>query len=167
SPMLRLSLYAVNSSGNIPNTNSPTRTYFFYPSTGSSGSNITSFNSNNEALQPASCGNTGLNAVNPKFNPGNDSVTDGSYTCSVIISGLSGAIGSGGYYYARLTPEYDSANIRVIANDKNGNLLKFTGVQGVIDSTAKANTAIKRLQARVDLCGVNALVNPCQGPNDN
>src|SRR5581483_1551885 len=50
SPMLRLSLYAVNSSGNIPNTNSPTRTYFFYPSTGSSGSNITSFNSNNEAL---------------------------------------------------------------------------------------------------------------------
>jgi len=149
SPMLRVTLYPIAADGTIVNSQ---RTYFFYPGGGSGGNNVTAVGAPGEPLQRVQCGNAALNGGSA-FNLGNDTLA--GYTCSVIVTGLSGAIGSGGYYYARLTPLYDSANVRIIANDSSGDVLKFQGVQGVIDSTAQASSSVKRLQARVDLSSLS------------
>ena len=149
-PVLRVTLYPLaNSTTPIDNAavQAASRTYFFYPNTGNtSHPNNTAITPVNyatatEPLQGVQCGNEGKNG----FDTGNDNPAD--YTCSVIISGLP----ADGLFYARMTPLYDSTNLRIQGNDNSGKLVKFVGVQAIVDSTAKANTSSKRLRARVDL----------------
>lgn len=63
------------------------------------------------------------------------------------------AIGTSSSYYVRIRPIYRSADIYVQGIDSSGNIKALSGAQAVIDSTGKANDVLKRLVARVPLCG--------------
>jgi hypothetical protein len=150
-PLMRLTLYPIASSSTAIDNSSiqnASRTFFFYPNPGNSGQNISSFDYNSTApsLRGIQCGNTGTNG----FNMGSDSPSD--YACNAIITGMP----STGFYYARITPFYDSTNFRIEGNNASGNLIKFEGIQAIIDSTAQANTSSKRLQARIDLSSLTS-----------
>jgi hypothetical protein len=160
-PVLRVTLYPLASSATVIDNaalQSASRTYFFYPNTGVAGQPITPVTYNGASTpQGVGCGNT----TDAGFNTGSDN--PGDYTCSVIITNLPAA----GLFYARVTPLYDSSNLRVQGNDSTGNLVLFQGVQAVVDSTAKASTSSKRLQARVDLGGANGSISDNISPGDN
>jgi hypothetical protein len=64
------------------------------------------------------------------------------------------------YMYARITPLYGDADVKFQGNDASANSLQFSGVQYLVDITAKANNAVKRLQARVDPSGEQTSINP-------
>ncbi len=142
-PMLRLTLYPVPSSGSLAGTQSGSRTYFLYPNSGSAGTI--------GSISYSATADGSLVKVNclAKTLPSSFSGTD-VYTCNAIISGLSSVIGAGGYFYVRLTPIYVDTDLKIKAVDSTGATVHFINVQAIVDVTAKANSAAKRLQARVD-----------------
>lgn len=155
-PMLRLTLYPVVD-GNNGYVTSNTKTFFLYPRDISNG-NVTTFSYGNEAdgkTENVDC--TGVTTI-----PSSTFTGSPDFKCNVVITGMGNAP-SPDYFYARFTPLYGSADIKIQANDGNGNALKFAGEQYLVDVTAKANNAVKRLQARVD--GGDILNNI--GPFDN
>jgi hypothetical protein len=174
-PVLRLTLYPLASSATaIDNValQAASRTYFLYPNSG--GTNISGISWNTiSPLHGVNCsspGKPGANTVQDvvsgatsTFNTGSDNPSD--YTCSAVITSLPN-IGASSLFYARVTPIYDSTNLRVQGND-GSNLVQFQGVQAIVDSTAKASTSSKRLQARVDLGGANGTISDNVAPGDD
>jgi len=148
-PLLRVSLFPVDATGAILNPKS----FFLYPN----GSNSPVVASN---FQTTASG-TKLNgncSTNPSKDPGGFNGT-ADFDCNVVITGL--VPPASGYYYARLTPVYDQADVKIQGNS-NGSVVKFLGVQSVVDVTAKANDAVKRLQGRVQTSDQNNI-----NPDDN
>ncbi len=120
-----------------------TFTAFLYPS---SGAGTTSYTS--------SASNTNAPVVNSNCTAGANT------TCSATINmGVFGStIGLTGPYLLHILDYYDSSNIIVSGTAIAGlGALKFIGGQAQIDVTGKAQTVLKRLQARVPLNGVNDL----------
>lgn len=148
-PMLRVSLYPIpadSKDASFANANS--RTYYLYPTRATGFSvNTMSYSKTAGTLQPVECG---LKNNNGQFN-GN-----GAFDCNLIIKDL--PIAPAGYlYFIRLTPLYGTADVQVRANDATpaSGEVSFVSTQAIIDVTAQSSTAVKRLQARVDISGLN------------
>ena len=140
-PVLRVSLYPIGAGGSLDSARSNSKTYFFYPNPKTNDTvNTVAYGS--EGLQKIECGKNNPNTGNFKGSA--------DYNCNVIINNLAAA----DYYYVRLTPIYNQTNVKIKANDSGNNVLKFTGVQSVIDATAKSGNAVKRLEARIDSSGI-------------
>jgi hypothetical protein len=134
-PLLRMTLYPVDGNGNIAQANS--RTFFFYPT--NSGGNTVNYSTQ---------GDGSLIPVNCNSQPTTTNESTGNYQCSVLISNFTAASGLS-YFYARMTSIYDQADVQIKADDSSNNILQFKDDQSLIDATAQAGTASKRLQSRV------------------
>jgi hypothetical protein len=163
-PMLRLSLYPV-SDGNMAFIASNAKTYYLYPNA-LAGSNIQALIPGSGVTQTAvpytqtdgstirvDCNKADTTAtVNPAVFKGS-----GEFKCNLIVDSF--PVGTT-YMYARITPLYGDADVKFQGNDASANSLQFSGVQYLVDITAKANNAVKRLQARVDPSGEQTSINP-------
>ncbi|KKU19854.1 MAG: hypothetical protein UX30_C0007G0127, partial [Candidatus Saccharibacteria bacterium GW2011_GWA2_46_10] len=137
SPVLRLTLYPIPANADISGVQAASKTFYLYPQTGG-GSNSVSYNSAS-GLQSVNCASKNLGAFSGSAD----------YDCNVVINNLpSGATAA--YFYARFSPYYDKAVVKIKANDSASQPIKFVNVQSVIDVTAKSGNATKRLQARMD-----------------
>lgn len=154
-PMLRVTLYPINPAASI---GTPT-TFFLYPSSGS-GSSVTTvpYGAPDGSFVSVDCTATDTGG---QFNGSTQSL--GANTCNAIFS-LSPPLFLSGtppdYYYIRLTPLYAMADVEIQGNDVKQNTINFPGTQYLVDVTAKANNAVKRLQARVDAGSVGNNISP-------
>ena len=137
SPVLRVTLYPIPANADISGVQAASKTFYLYPQTGG-GSNSVSYNSAS-GLQSVNCVSKNLGGFSGSAD----------YDCNVVINELpSGATAA--YFYARFSPYYDKAVVKIKGNDGAAQPVKFVNVQSVIDVTAKSGNATKRLQARMD-----------------
>lgn len=139
-PVLRVGLYPVPPSGKITGIESKSKTFFLVP--GQGGSNVTTipYSTADGSVEQVACNakNTGINGFTA------------DYACNAIVDGLYANIAPNSYYYLTVTPIYNQADVKIKATNSQKQQVQFINVQTVIDSTAKANNATKRLQERVD-----------------
>lgn len=151
-PMLKVSLYPVPADTKdavFANTNS--RTYYLYPTRPAADLSVNTLSYATAAgtLKPVECG---LKNNNGQFN-GN-----GSFDCNLIITNLPTGNPAGYMYYIRLTSLYGAADVEIRANDTSAasGEVSFVSTQAIIDVTAQSASAVKRLQARVDITGLTS-----------
>lgn len=139
-PVLRIGLYPVPPDGKIAGIQANSRTFFLVPGNSAGAVTTIPYSTTDGSVIQVACNarNTGIS----------DFTAD--YTCNAIVSGLYAGIAPNSYYYMTLTPIYNQADIKVKALNSLGQAVNFVDVQTVIDATAKANNAKKRLQERVD-----------------
>jgi len=143
-PVLRISLFPVNSSGLPVPTPASVRTYYLYPNSGSSTVGAANYSTDpTGSIRPGNCD---VDPATPTTMAGGFPVGSADYDCNTVITNIPAL--PGGYYYAKLTPLYNQTDVKIQANNGAAQI-KFQGVQSVVDVTAKANSAVKRLQARV------------------
>jgi len=160
-PMLRITIYSVPAdTKDLSLATNGARTYYLYP-TSASGANVTVLSSTDaNGLQKVACLTTNSSG---NFTP-SDAAT--GFDCSAIISGLPASDINGYITYIRLTPLYSAADVRIQGNDAANQAVNFIGTQAIVDVTAQSSSAVKRLQARVDISALNG---PPQtiNPGDN
>jgi hypothetical protein len=141
-PVVRLGLYPVPPDGKISGIQAASKTFFLVPGTGSGAAQVTAipYSTPDGSVVQANCNakNTGINGLTA------------DYVCNIIINGLYANILPDSYYYLTITPLYNQADVKIKANNVQNQAVEFISVQTVIDATAKANNAAKRLQERVD-----------------
>ena len=142
-PILRVSLYPIPQSKLVAGV--AAKTFFLFPRSASATfTHISSYGGGAVAdgsIVPVNCGNKSP----APFNGSAD------YDCNTTFDNLSSALApSPTYFYVRLTPLYNNADLKIKANDSTKNALSFNHDQAVIDVTAKAGAAVKRVQERVD-----------------
>lgn len=154
-PLLRISLFPVSPGGGI----NPGKTFFLYPNDSNSAVEAIGFSS-----LPTGTKANGNCSTNSSKNPGSfNGAAD--YDCNTVINVPD--LGNGSYYYARLTPIYSAADVKIQGNAAGNAPVKFINVQSVIDVTAKANTVVKRLQGRAQTGDVNNIdANGANMPED-
>lgn len=140
-PLLRLTLYPVPMDERLDDMQSTSRTIFLYPR--SSGDNSVDYS----ALTDGDIQNVRCNLPVAGFDD-----SQAPLDCNLAITGLA-AVANVNYYYLRIMPIYNSVNLEIRAKDIDDRVVKFRGVQAVLDVTAKVGPASKRLQARVDIGG--------------
>lgn len=165
-PILRVTIYPVPVSGSTANLQANARTFFLYPQAPSPPNNVPVQNyvniSDGQKL-PVNCGDTNTNGA---FSGTAD------YRCNLIINNLLNSVSSPGgdpinYVYLRLTPIYGQLDVKIQANDKWGQSLKFINVQAVVDVTAKVANVSKRLQARVNISSTSTTTSNNISPASN
>jgi hypothetical protein len=140
-PMLRLTLYPIAAGSNIASIQSASKTVFLYPLSGAA--NVPNYSY--ASLQDGSILNVGCTKTE----------TAGTFTgsadlaCNLIIDQLGATTAS--YFYARFTPIYNFADVKVKVNDSAGGTIYFSNVQAIVDATAQSGTVSKRLQARLNI----------------
>ncbi len=149
-PLFRLTLYPIKDQTSLDYTEQGSKTFYLLPY-GDSNNSKTQVDS-----LPYDASSNGLQPVNCKAkDAGSDfKYSAQDYDCNVIISALDTT--GANYFYARLTPFYAKTDIRAQAASTALPVapVKFKDVQAVVDATARTGTAVKRLQAHVDI-GVN------------
>jgi len=146
-PVLRISLYPILTGGAMDdNVQSNSRTWYLTPAnSGGAASKTYDYLSTADGSRlKVQCDTSAV----PGFNGTAD------YQCNAVISGLE-KVTNIDYYYVRLTPIYNNVDIKIKANDIDNRVVKFKNVQAVLDVTAKAGPAAKRLQSRVDIAGID------------
>lgn len=152
-PMLRLTLYPVGSTGNpndLGETQAESRTYFFYPTKPKPGDKVREIDyqaGSTRVPQPIECGVKDVG----------DFVGTPEYDCNVLISNL--GFPAADHFYARLTPIYDQIILKIKGNSA-GDPVEFSEVQAIADVTARSGTAVKRLQARIDIDTRDSNISP-------
>ncbi len=150
-PLLRLSLYPIGAGDNLAPARANARTYYVEPINKGPSPNdkLATIDyadpSKNGSVISAPCGLSSINT---------SGFTDADYGCNLVINNLASA--SASYFYARLTPLYKQANLRLEATDGSAptpKRLQFTNSQSIVDVTASAGNTVKRLQARVSSSG--------------
>ncbi len=165
-PAMRVSLYPIRTSNDLSQVANAAATYFLYPNLNGGTTVTTAAYNAGSNLVSVGCKNP------PTLTTGTFSGT-ADYDCNVIITGLDGIDPSGGgggtikRYVIRLTPLYVKADIKLKANNTSNQAIQFAGGQYVIDVTAKAGNAVKRLQARVNAPGPSVGQDSTFGPNDD
>jgi len=154
-PILRVTLYPVTTDGSIGSTQASSKTFCFYPVSAGGQRQVEFDTLADGSLQAVTCSNS---AAIGSFNGTPIDV------CNVVIDNLV-TVPSIDYYYARITPIYGDVGLSVKANDIDNRVIKFIKVQAVVDVTAKAGPAAKRLQARVDLGGLDGSGGLVPSPN--
>ena len=156
-PILRVSIYPIDSDGDsdsLADIENRAKTFFLFPSSGGSDT------------FPYTQQNGSITAVDCDGNPPNPFSGSGYYHCNLRITGMQ----AGGiqYLFIRLTPLYRQADIKIKAatGGSPNNIVGFVGAQAVIDVTAKTNTTVRRLAARVDISNVSGN-NINISPSDN
>ncbi len=157
--VLRLTIYPL-AGGNNDKTNwttlkAKTRTVFIYPSsdipTGNSGVDVSRIS----YLTLPADGSAKNVSVNCGTKRTNEDVLKTDFDCNVILTDLPKQdSGDKNPYtlYTRLTPLYVAGtNVRFQGVGGDNKLVTFSGTQSIVDVTAKAGSAAKRLQARVDI----------------
>lgn len=160
-PVLRLTLYPVPTGGAVADLQARSKTVFLYPQSGSAPVPVQSYSAlSNGALLPVGCSTT---VGAGTFNGSAD------YVCNIIISNLTTAASPEvvDYFYVRLMPVYNQADVKIKANDLSGQLLKFLNIQAVVDATAQSAGVAKRLQARIDISSSSAGDNENIAPTDD
>ena len=139
-PVLRMALYAVPSDGNANNITS--KTFFLFLQSSSASFTTIAFNATSDgSIVKVNCGNKSQGSF----------VGTPDLDCNTIITQLASALSPAPkYFYARFTPVYNQADIKLKANDGSGSGVTFQNVQTVIDVTSKSGNAVKRLQERID-----------------
>lgn len=153
-PVLKISLFQVNQSTSAIGPEN--KTFYLYPNQGSGQFGSISYSQPSGEKAEGNCDTNPASQTAPLAAPFSG---EASYDCNTVVYGLQPPP-AGWSYYAKITPFYNNTDIRVQANG-GGNLLNFNNVQSVVDVTAKANSAVKRLQARV------AVNDPMNVENDN
>ena len=155
-PMLRVSLYGLDKDiSDAASLNGLTsRTYYLYPEQGAA----------NQPVGVIDFGSSGLDGTLVQVPCGLKSqIVAGNpadFECNVSITNLLTQGSHRFHYFARLTPIYGDANIKVQGDIAVDTPMGFTGGQVIVDVTARAGTAVKRLQARVDLSKLSTTKNP-------
>ena len=162
-PLLQVSLYPVPAgTKDLTNTAANSKTFFLYPTTSCSGAGSTvcqvAYSTTTGTIVPVDCG---VKVTNGTFNGSAD------YDCNVILTGLD-TTAPGFLYYVRLTPFYGAADVKIKGDDgtQQSNPVQFINTQAIVDVTAQATGAVKRLQARVDISGLNGTSQDIS-PSDN
>ncbi|MBI2589214.1 hypothetical protein HYW35_03390 [Candidatus Saccharibacteria bacterium] len=154
-PLLRLTLYPVPTGGSVANLEANSKTVFLYPQSSSGPVPTQSYSAmkNGSPLPVACTKELGVGSFNGSAD----------FTCNLIISNLAAAIALPDkldYFYLRLTPIYNQADVRIQANNAGGQILKILRVQALIDATATSGGVAKRLQARLDISGSDENIDP-------
>ncbi len=144
-PILKVGLYPLGQSQDV-STGVSSRTFYLYPATGTGSGGAISTNSFaavglDGSQQTVSCGNAGGGLSGAP-----------AYTCSFILTGLPAS--NADFYDISLTPIYSSANVQLVGVS-GSNVTTFKNTQSIIDVTAQSGSAVKRLQARVDISGTS------------
>lgn len=148
-PMLRISILQVKN--DLSNSSLSWKTDFLYPKQASGSTTVTNYDFNSTAdgsLLPVSCVNKAAGASALSLN--NNFNGTANLDCNLILSNFDTS--NLYYYYIRVTPLYTNADVEIQADQTSGGQLKTVdlgGTQYVIDVTAQAGNAVKRLQARV------------------
>jgi hypothetical protein len=127
------------------------RTFFLYPVSSGGSSSFTYAATADGSLRPVTCSSS-----NPVPPPGFTFKISQIYDCNLAITSLTNYCGLGlcapamAYYYAVITPIYNQADVKILANRNTTTDTTFNGVQSVIDVTGKSGFASKRLQARIN-----------------
>jgi Tfp pilus assembly protein PilX len=156
-PMLRVTLYPVTTSGALDdNVQNNSRTYFLVPSNagGPSSKTFDYLSTPSGTKKRIKCDTSDV--------PGFTGTAD--YNCNAVINGLD-QVTNIDYYYARITPIYNNIDLKIKGNDIDNRVVKFKNVQAVLDVTAKAGPAAKRLQSRVDIAGIDSSGAVVPSPN--
>lgn len=145
-PMLRMTIYPIPTNNDISDLEAKSKTIFLLPQDGVGNTpDITWGDIKDGATLGVHCTNT---IAAGSFNPS----TNSNYQCNIILDALTtSAVPGISYFYIRFTPIYNQVNIDIKANDRWQQQLKFVNTQAMIDATAVAGNAAKRLQARVDI----------------
>lgn len=163
-PVLRVTLYPVLTSGVLDdNVQANSRTFFLVPanSGGAASKSFDYLSTANGSRQKVQCDTAAI--------PGFTGTAD--YQCNAVVTGLE-KVTNIDYFYARVTPIYNNVDLKVKGNDIDNRLVKFKNIQAVLDVTAKAGPAAKRLQSRVDIAGIDTTTgavsdSPNLRPDDN
>ncbi|MDB5160778.1 MAG: hypothetical protein JWO96_158 [Candidatus Saccharibacteria bacterium] len=161
-PVLRVTLYPVPLSGLLDKVQERSKTVFLYPQ--HTVGNVTKLAYDTIAdggIVPVRCvdKNAGETATVGSTSGVSDFSGSADYTCNIIFDkltlGMKPDSDQVDFYYLRITPIYNQADIKIKANDMWDQVVKFKNVQAMVDATATAGTATKRLQARVDISSVS------------
>jgi len=164
-PMLRLSILQTKS--DLSSSSLNWTTVFLYPKV-ASGPNITSYNFGtvkDGSLLPVSCVNKG--AGKPALSLNNNFNGTADLDCNLILTNFDTS--NLYYYYIRLTPLYTTADVELQADQTTSGKdtpIGLGGTQYVIDVTAQAGNAVKRIQARATAPNQAAQFSLVD-PNDN
>jgi len=149
-PLMRVAIYPVPAdTKDLTYATNNSSTYFFYPVNAPVGSSVT-----NLPLSTASGSLQNINCGGGAKNTGGFSGS-ADYDCNVILTGLPTSDVNGYQYFVRLTPYYSNADAKIKGNDASAQPISFVGTQAVVDVTAQSSSAVKRLQARVDISRLN------------
>ncbi len=159
---MRIQVYGFpNGSFNRSNINDRTRSIFLAPNASTnaaaSGENEPILLSTVDALpHNFDQAKTGVRGVRCKDNPPTDPLNDkiGSYACTATIElpNEPGLRGNNNNYYLRVTPIYGGTHFKAeLKNSSTNNIVNFSEVQPIIDSTGRASDVFRRIQARVRL----------------
>jgi Tfp pilus assembly protein PilX len=158
-PVLRITLYPIPTGGSIDNVENNSKTFFLFPQAAGLAGGVRSF-----AFTSKPDGSTVPVACSKADVAGFNGTSDNN--CNVVINDLAN-VPSTDYFYARVTPIYNDADIKIKANDVDSRIVKFKRVQAILDVTAKVGSTAKRVQARVDLGGVASDGSLKPSPNVN
>lgn len=114
------------------------RTMFFYPVSDGSTSNASIATTNMTRPAIVNCSGTA------------------DHDCTVTLTSLPGA--SNATKYIQITPLYAATDINLELLDGSGNIVPFSDVQAVVDSTGRASDVFRRVQARVRLDGASGSI---------
>lgn len=164
-PMMMVQFYPIHTGATSVQDDLP-KTFYLYPNA-NNGTTVTkinyhtgsypgAFRAGDYELDKVNCGAT---SPGVGFNYKTDYDCGAIFDMSTLVS--SGEMGSWPIiWFVRMMPLYASADLQIQANDGTGAVLSSTGVQYVVDVTARANNVVKRLQARVSIDRSSADLGP-------
>jgi hypothetical protein len=134
---------------------SSSRTLFLRPATISSGPTSGMPTANiqvSQAAQPRATSGDGAytNSVSPVVCSSN--YANNGFSCSVTLDLADDQVistGASNNALLRIDSLYKGANVRVTLHSQDGSEIKFDDVQPVVDSTGRASTLFRRVEARL------------------
>lgn len=135
--------FSLNSFDAMASGKSNTNTLFLYPSSNGLGS--TAFSSDHRG--DVTDGNSNLKRIKC------EEPASGGYACSVIIAlpdPIGGDEGQRQNAFLRLNAFYRGSDFKVTLLNASGGIVKFNGVQAIVDSTGRANDQFRRVESRVE-----------------
>ncbi len=149
-PVLEASLYPIPAdSKSLSDIGSAQRTFFLYPTRPTGSSNTVSKISYPSAVD-GSVQNVGCGATATENFTGS-----ADYDCNVVINNLPSSNGAGYLYYIKLRPIYTAADVKIKSNTNSNEVVTYSNTQAIVDVTAQSSSALKRLQARVDITNLS------------
>jgi len=134
-----------------------THTIFLVPNTSSNAAAVGSTTPVNfETVDPRGTDQNKINLVGVKCSDTPPNLPVGTYACTARLELPTGQPSTSNNYYLRVTPVYSSTHFR-LQLFQGSNVVNFSGVEPLIDSTGRASDVFRRVQSRVRLDNLNNL----------
>lgn len=147
---LRVELYGYpNGNFNRGQIDSLTRSVFLVPNSSTNAAAVSSNTPINVGtVDPRGFEQNKINLVGVRCSGTPPNVPLGTYACMARLQLDNGQPSTSNHYFLRVTPLYGSTHFR-LQMVRNSNVINFSGVEPVIDSTGRASDVFRRIQTRV------------------